>query len=419
MPISKNDEPVRTSSRLAKVRYEIRGELVRRAGELEAQGRSIVKLNIGNPGLFGFEAPEHLRQAIVENLARSEAYCHQQGLAHAREAIAAQQLSRGAPNAKADRVFIGNGVSELIDLSLRALLDAGDEVLLPSPDYPLWSAATVLNDGRALYYDCGAERGHLPDPDEIEALISPRTRAMVVINPNNPTGAVYPRALLQALVDIAARHDLVLLSDEIYDGVVYDGAECVPMASLAGDVPCLSFGGMSKMYRACGWRVGWLSLSGAPAALKRLTHAIDLLAALRLCANVPSQWAIVPALTGPDSTAQLTAPGGRLYESRREVIEGCARSEFLDIVVPRGALYAFPSVRNDMLPDFDDSRFALDLLEREGVLIVPGVGFNIATRNHFRITLLPPPEQMREVFEAIERTLVAFAVAQGNRRHVA
>lgn len=419
MPRFKNDTPVRTSSRLTRVRYEIRGELVRRAGELEAQGRPIVKLNIGNPGLFGFQAPAHLREAITENLARSEAYCHQQGLTHAREAIAAQQLARGAPNAGADRVFIGNGVSELIDLSLRALLDAGDEVLLPSPDYPLWSAATVLNDGRAVYYACPADRDHLPDPDEIAALISPRTRALVVINPNNPTGAVYPRELLQALVDVAARHNLVLLSDEIYDGVVYDGAECVPMASLSGDVPCLSFGGMSKMYRACGWRVGWLSLSGTPERLRGLNHAIDLLAALRLCANVPSQWAIVPALTGPDSTALLTAPGGRLYESRRAVIEACNESEFLDIIPPQGALYAFPFVRSEVIPDFDDTQFALDLLEREGVLIVPGVGFNITARNHFRITLLPPPEQMRDVFEAIARTLRRTAAACGNQRHVA
>lgn len=419
MPSSIPIPAVRISNRLGKVHYEIRGELTRRAHELEAQGRPIIKLNIGNPGLFGFEAPEHLRHALVENLVRSDAYCHQQGLPEAREAIAAQQQQRGATNAHAQHVFIGNGVSELIDLCLRALLDRGDEVLLPSPDYPLWSAATVLNDGCPRYYPCPATRAHLPDADEIEALITPRTRALVLINPNNPTGAVYPRELLQALVGVAQRHHLVLLSDEIYDGILYDGAQFVPLASLAEDVPCVSFGGLSKMYRACGWRVGWISLSGAQHAMDDLTQALDLLAALRLCANVPGQWAIAAALTGPDSSARLTVPGGRLHEARRVVIEQCAQSQFLDLVAPQGALYAFPSIRASVLPDCDDSLFALDLLEREGILIVPGSGFNIDARNHFRMTLLPQPEQLAAVFAGIERVLAQHAAQGTMQRHVA
>ena len=406
---------VRASARLHDVHYEIRGELTRRALELEAAGRDIVKLNIGNPGLFGFDVPEHVREALSGNIGRSGAYCHQQGLAAARAAIAAQQLGRGVASANARRVFIGNGVSELIDMSLRALLDVGDEVLLPSPDYPLWSAASVLNDGRPVYYPCPASRGHLPDPAEVEALITPRTRALVLINPNNPTGAVYPRELLQALARVAERHRLVVMSDEIYDGILYDAAQFVPFASIAPELPVLTFGGLSKMQRACGYRVGWVSLSGVPAALTELEGAFDLLAALRLCANVPGQWAIEPALHGPDTIAALTARGGRLHEARQTVIDACAQSAYLDLVAPDGALYAFPSVRADVLPQFDDAAFALELLERESVLVVPGSGFNFGARNHFRITLLPQPAQLRDVFARIERCLERLAAKSGRQ----
>ena len=403
--------PVRTGARLENVRYEIRGALARRALELEAAGRKIAKLNIGNPSVFGFTVPDHVRQAIERNLVSSEAYCHQKGLVEAREAIVAQQHAHGIAEAHVDRIFIGNGVSELIDLALRALLDPGDEVLLPSPDYPLWSAATTLNGGAPVYYPCPAQRGHLPDAGEIEALITPRTRALVIINPNNPTGAVYPRALLEALVDVAARHRLTLLSDEIYDEILYDGAPFVPLARLAGDVPCLTFDGLSKVQRACGYRVGWLSLTGAPAALGEIEHGLDLLASLRLCANVPGQWAIAPSLRGADTISPLTAPGGRLHETRRAVIEACARSRFLELVAPSGALYAFPAVRRAALPAFDDDAFALDLLDHESVLVVPGSGFNDASHAHFRITLLPLAADMREYFARIERTLERMAAA--------
>jgi alanine-synthesizing transaminase len=418
MPSKPSIPSVRVSARIADVRYEIRGDLARRAAELDAAGRDIVKLNIGNPGLFGFAVPEHVRAAIEANLARSEAYCHQKGILPARLAIVEQMQAHGVAAAHPDRIFIGNGVSELIDLALRTLLDPGDEVLLPSPDYPLWSAATTLNGGAPVYYSCPADRGHLPDPAEIEALITPRTRALVVINPNNPTGAVYPRALLEALVDVAARHRLTLLSDEIYDEILYDGAQFVPLARLAGDVPCLTFDGLSKVQRACGYRVGWLSLTGAPAALTEIEHGLDLLASLRLCANVPGQWAIAPSLRGADTISPLTAPGGRLHEARRAVIEACAQSRFLDLVAPMGALYAFPSVRHDVLPAFVDDDFALDLLETESVLVVPGSGFNHGTRNHFRITLLPQAAQLSEVFGRIERALERTATRLP-QRHVA
>lgn len=408
--------PLHTRTRLSQVRYEIRGELARRARELEAHGRELIKLHIGNPGAFGFRAPEHLQQAIIAGLEQSDAYGHQQGLVAAREAIARQFAARGVGDVDANAIFIGNGVSELIDLALRALLDPGDEVLLPSPDYPLWSAATLLNDGDPVYYRCAADNGFLPDPEEIAALITPRTRALVLINPNNPTGAVYPRALLEALVALARRHGLLLMSDEIYDGITYDGTHFEPLAALAGDVPCLSFAGLSKVHRACGYRVGWAVLSGDHRRTGDYHHALDLLGALRLCANVPGQWAIPAALEGPNTIDALCAPGGRLYEARREVISACADSRWLSLQQPDGALYAFPAVTGDAALGFDDHAFAADLLEHESVLIVPGSSFNVGYRNHFRVTLLPEPAQLREVFQRIERALDRRVASAHNRQ---
>ncbi|MGJ7902803.1 pyridoxal phosphate-dependent aminotransferase [Lysobacter sp. 1R34A] len=401
--------PLKTRERLSEVRYEIRGELARRARELEAQGRKQIKLNIGNPGAFGFRAPEHLQRAIADHIANTDPYTHQQGLPAAREAIAAFHKRRGTPNASPERVFVGNGVSELIDLSLRALLNPGDEVLLPSPDYPLWSAATILNDGRPVYYRCQPENGFLPDPDEIEQLISSRTRAIVLINPNNPTGAAYPRELIERIVAIAARHKLLLMCDEIYDSILYDDAQFTPVAPIAGELPCLSFGGLSKVHRACGWRVGWAVLSGDPVASGDFHHAMDLLGALRLCANVPGQFAIEAALNGEDTITPLCQPGGRLYEARRAVIESVEASRHLQLVAPAGALYAFPAVVGAAAQGFDDHRFALELLETEDVLVVPGSSFNVPYRNHFRVTLLPQPAEVREVFQRIERVLDRYA----------
>ena len=401
--------PVKTRERLSEVRYEIRGELARRARELEGQGRKLIKLNIGNPGAFGFRAPEHLQRAIADRISDTDPYTHQQGLPQAREAIATFHKQRGTPNASPERVFVGNGVSELIDLSLRALLNPGDEVLLPSPDYPLWSAATILNDGRPVYYRCLPENGFLPDPEEIASLVSSRTRAIVLINPNNPTGAAYPRELLEQIVAIAQRHKLLLMCDEIYDSILYGDAEFTPIAPLAGDLPCLSFGGLSKVHRACGWRVGWAVLSGDPVASGNLHHAMDLLGALRLCANVPGQFAIEAALHGEDTIAPLCAPGGRLFEARRAVIESIDESRHLKLVAPAGALYAFPAVTGAAAEGFDDHRFALELLETEDVLVVPGSSFNVPYRNHFRVTLLPQPDDLREVFRRIERLLDRYA----------
>lgn len=408
---------LKTRSRLSEVRYEIRGELARRARELEAQGRELIKLNIGNPGAFGFRAPEHLQRAIADRIAHTDPYTHQQGLPEAREAIAAFHRRRGTPDASPERVFVGNGVSELIDLSLRALLDPGDEVLLPSPDYPLWSAATILNDGRPVYYRCKPENGFVPDPEEIAALVSPRTRAIVLIHPNNPTGAVYPQALLREVAAIAARHGLLLMADEIYDGLLYDDAPFQPLAPLAGDAPCLSFGGLSKVHRACGWRVGWAVLSDDAAVCGDLHHAMDLLGALRLCANVPGQFAVAEALAGEDSARALCQPGGRLHQARQALIECCAASAHLRLVAPQAALYGFPGVVGAAAQGFDDHAFALEMLESEDVLIVPGSSFNVPYRDHFRVTLLPQAEVLREVFARIERVLDRRATT--SRKHVA
>ena len=403
---------IQPSLHLAEVRYEIRGALARRARALEAAGHDVLKLNIGNPGRFGFRAPAHLTAAITAHLADSDAYGHEQGLESARAAILAQQHARGVDAEGIERVFIGNGVSELIDLALRAVLNPGDEVLLPAPDYPLWSAATILNAGTPRYYACPASRAHLPDPDEIEALCGPRTRAIVLINPNNPTGACYPRALLERIVDLARRRGLLLLSDEIYDSIRYDAAPFTPLASLAGDWPCMTFAGLSKVHRACGFRIGWATLSGSGERVEAYRDALQLLAALRLCANVPAQWAIEPALAGPDTISALTAPHGRLHEARRAVLEGVARSRFLECVAPEGALYAFPAVRADVLPAFDDNEFALRLLDEEHALVVPGSSFTLVDSRHFRITLLPEPAQIADVFARIERVLARMEQEQ-------
>jgi len=407
------------SSRLSDVRYEIRGELFERALALEAQGHVVHKLNIGNPASFGFKTPAHLGAEIRARLEDSEGYCHQRGLTEPRVVIADQARARGAANVDPERTWIGNGVSELIDLALRALLNHGDEVLVPSPDYPLWTASVLLNGGIAVHYPCRPEAGFVPDPAEIEALITPRTRALVLINPNNPTGAVYPPERVAALAALAVRHRLVLLSDEIYDGLLYDKAGFEPVARHGSETVCLSFGGLSKVYRACGYRVGWMVMSGDVRRANDLRHAIELLAALRLCSNVPGQWAIVPALTGPDSASALTAPGGRLFETRRAVIDGVRASRHLDLVTPAGALYAFPGVPGATPAQFDDRRFALDLLEQEQVLLVPGSSFNVPYRNHFRITLLPDAALMRDVLERIERVLVRTLERPEDARQVA
>jgi alanine-synthesizing transaminase len=409
-----NRDSVRPSEALKNVRYEIRGKLARRAHELERQGYEIISLNIGNPGLFGFRTPETMRLAMIENLSESEGYCHQQGIFPAREAIVMQQQARGVSGVTAEEVFIGNGVSELIDLVLRGLLNDGDEVLVPSPDYPLWTAAVNLNRGRAVHYPCRAENGFVPDPEELRSLITPRTCAIVVINPNNPTGAVWPRPVLESIARLAEQNKLVLFSDEIYDQMVYDGAEFIPMATLVRDTLCVTLSGLSKIYRACGYRVGWASLSGRMQGSNEYLAALELLSSLRLCSNVPAQWAVQTALGGYQSIRELIMPGGRLYESRRAILDAVRKSRYLKLQPPGGAMYAFIGVDDQLLPQFDDRQFALDLLERKHVLIAPGVSFNVPYRTHFRVTTLPDAAMLATVFGRMDELLSQYAAQQSD-----
>jgi alanine-synthesizing transaminase len=346
---------------------------------------------------------------MIENVSDREGYCHQKGIFPAREAVVMQQQARGVTGVSAEEVFIGNGVSELIDMVLRALLNDGDEVLVPSPDYPLWTAAVTLNRGRAVHYPCLPEHDFVPDPAQIEALITRHTRALVVINPNNPTGAAYSHEVLAGLARLAERHKLVLFSDEIYDQMVYDGAQSIPMATVVHDTLCATLSGLSKIYRACGYRVGWAVFSGKLRGAADYLSALELLSSLRLCSNVPAQWAVQTALGGYQSIREIVSPGGRLYESRRAILETIAGSRYLQLAPPKGAMYAFVGVDPQALPDFDDQQFALDLLEQKHVLVAPGVSFNVPYRNHFRVTTLPDPTTLRTVFARIEELLEAYA----------
>ena len=401
-------DTIPTSATLHDVKYEIRGQLASRAYELEKRGYEVISLNIGNPGLFGFRTPETMRLAMIENLGQAEPYCHQKGIFPAREAVVMQQQDRGIEGVSVDEVFIGNGVSELIDLALRALLNNGDEVLVPSPDYPLWSAAVSLNGGKPVYYDCLPENRFIPDPEQIKSLIGPRTRAIVVINPNNPSGAVYDVETLREIADIAAQNDVVLLADEIYDQMVYDEAQFVPMATIAGEGVCVTFSGLSKVYRACGYRVGWCVFSGNLEAARDYVHGMELLAALRLCANVPGQWAVQTALGGFQSIGELVQPGGRLYQQRQVVIDRVAESDHLDMCKPMGAMYAFIRLAGRFAAQFDDRGFAQELLEDKHVLVAPGSSFNTPYSDHFRITTLPDADTLHVVFDRIDELLAQY-----------
>lgn len=395
---------IQPARHLAGVRYEIRGPLARRAQEIERQGYEVIKLNIGNPAAFGFRTPETMRLAVVAHLAESEGYCHQKGIFPAREAVVMETQNRGIPGVTVEDVFLGNGVSELILMTLEALLEPGDEVLVPAPDYPLWTAAVAITGATAVHYPCRPENGFVPDPEEIARLWTPRCKAIVLINPNNPTGAVYPRAVLEAIARLAEEKRLIVFSDEIYDRILYDGATHVPMATVCQGTLCATFGGLSKVYRACGFRAGWVYFSGERAHAERYLQTLELLASLRLCANVPAQWAVQTALGGVQSIYELTAPTGRLGRQRRAVIDAVNASKHLGMVTPAGAMYGFVRAKT---PGFDDVKFAMDLLEKKHVLVVPGSSFNVPYGDHFRVTLLPDEETMRTVFGRIEELLDA------------
>jgi alanine-synthesizing transaminase len=387
-PISAPVPTVRASEGLRNVRYEIRGKLARRAQEMERLGYEIISLNIGNPGAFGFRTPEILRLAMIENLSRSEGYSHQKGIFPAREAIVLHQQARGVQGVTVDDVFIGNGVSELIDLTLRGLLNDGDEVLVPSPDYPLWTGAINLCGGRAVHYRCDEQADWEPDLEHVASRITARTKALVIINPNNPTGAVYSRQTLLGLLDLARTHGLLVLTDEIYDQILYGGAVHWSAAALAPDLLVLTLGGLSKTYRLAGFRSGWLVISGPREHAADYLDGLELLANMRLCPNVPAQHAIEPALGGRVDITHLLEPGGRLRDQRDHAWERMTAIPGVSCYQPAGALYLFARLDPEVYPIHDDEQMMIDLLDQQHVLLSHGSGFNLPTTDHLRLVFL-------------------------------
>jgi len=389
------------SHKLDDVCYDIRGPILREAKRLEEEGHRVLKLNIGNPAPFGFEAPDELLQDVIRNLSQAQGYCDSKGLFSARKAVMQYTQEVGIPGVDIEDVYMGNGVSELIQMATQALLNSGDEVLIPAPDYPLWTAAVTLAGGRAVHYMCDEQADWWPDPDDIRARITPRTRALVLINPNNPTGAVYGRQVLEELVRIAEQHSLIVFADEIYDKILYDDAEHVPMASLSEDVLTITFGGLSKVYRAAGFRAGWMIVSGARLRARDYVEGLDILASMRLCANVPSQFAVQTALGGYQSIRDLVEPGGLLRQQRDIAWEAVNRIPGLTCVKPRGALYLFPRIDRERHAIHDDEQLILDLLIEERILLVQGTAFNWPEPDHFRLVFLPRADELSHAIERL------------------
>lgn len=387
---------VTQSSKLSGVAYDVRGPVLDEAMRLEQEGHRILRLNIGNPAPFGFEAPDEIVRDMVRQLPTAQGYSDSRGIVPARRAVVQYHEAKGIEGIDVDDVWLGNGVSELITMACQALLEDGDEVLVPAPNYPLWSAVVSLCGGRAVHYVCDEGAGWLPDPADIEAKITDRTRALVVINPNNPTGAVYPADVLSALVDIARRRSLLLLSDEIYDQILYDGAEHVATASLAPDVLCVTFNGLSKSYRVAGFRAGWMVVSGPTDHAGSYLEGLSVLANLRLCPNVPAQHGIQAALGGPRDVRELVLPGGRLVEQRDTAHRMLNEIPGVSCVKARGALYAFPRLDPAVHRIDDDERFVLELLRAEHVMLVHGRGFNWPRPDHLRIVTLPHSEDLAD-----------------------
>jgi len=396
--------PLRTldqSSKLKDVLYEIRGQALVEAQRLENDGHTILKLNTGNPAAFGFEAPFQIVRDMIEAIPHAHGYSDSRGIISARRAVVYRYEGiEGFPAFDPEDVFLGNGVSELITMTMQALLDEGDEVLIPAPDYPLWTAMTSLGGGTPLHYRCDELNDWQPDLEDIRSQITPRTKAIVVINPNNPTGAVYPREILEGIAEIAREHSLLLLSDEIYDRILFDDAEHIPMATVAPDLLCLTFNGLSKTYRVAGYRSGWMVITGPKEHAAGFLEGITLLASTRLCPNVPAQHAVQAALSGVQSIDSLIAPAGRLHEQRDAAWEGLEAIPGVSCVKPAGALYAFPRFDPEVHEIRDDAKFVYDFLVAEHVLLVQGTGFNWPTPDHVRIVTLP---EARVLSEAIER----------------
>ncbi|MFJ4037692.1 pyridoxal phosphate-dependent aminotransferase [Microbacterium sp. NPDC090007] len=393
--------PLDQSSKLKDVLYEIRGEALVEADRLEAEGHAILKLNTGNPAIFGFEAPHQIVRDMIASVPNAHGYSDSRGILSARRAVVSRyEQEPGFPHLDPDHVFLGNGVSELITMTMQALLDEGDEVLIPAPDYPLWTAMTSLGGGTPVHYVCDEQREWQPDLEDIRSKITPRTKAIVVINPNNPTGAVYSREVLEGIAAIAREHSLLVLADEIYDRILFDDAVHIPMATVAPDLLVLTFNGLSKTYRVAGYRSGWLAITGPKEHARGFLHGINLLASTRLCPNVPAQFAVQAALSGVQSIDALIAPTGRLHEQRDAAWEGLEAIPGVSCVKPRGALYAFPRFDPEVYEIPDDAKFVRDFLVAEHVLLVQGSGFNWPATDHVRIVTLP---EARVISDAIER----------------
>jgi alanine-synthesizing transaminase len=398
----------RQSSKLAGVSYEIRGPVMEHANELERAGHSVLRLNIGNPAAFGFEAPEEILQDIIRNLPGAHGYSDSRGLLPARRAVVQHYQNLGLADIDVDDVFLGNGVSELASMAVQALLDDGDEVLIPAPDFPLWTAVTTLAGGKAVHYLCDEDAGWLPDLADMAAKITSRTRAVVIINPNNPTGAVYPREMLEAMLDLARRHHLLVIADEIYDKILYDDAVHHCAATVAPDLLCLTLNGLSKAYRVAGFRSGWLLVSGPRQHAENYLEGLATLAATRLCPNVPGQYAIQAALGGRQSITDLVLPGGRLREQRDRAWQRLNEIPGVSCVKPQGGLYAFPRLDPAVHKIHDDERFVLDLLMREKIQVVQGTGFNWPRPDHFRIVTLPRADDLDAAITRIGRFLTGY-----------
>ncbi|GAA2423609.1 pyridoxal phosphate-dependent aminotransferase [Streptomyces macrosporus] len=396
------------SSKLTDVCYEIRGPVVEHANALEEAGHSVLRLNTGNPALFGFEAPEEILQDIIRTLPTAHGYSDSRGILSARRAVAQHYQERGLVDVDVDDVFLGNGVSELVQMAVQALIDDGDEVLVPAPDFPLWTAVPTLAGGKAVHYLCDESADWLPDLDDMAAKITGRTKAMVIINPNNPTGAVYPRELLEGMLDLARRHHLMVFADEIYDKILYDDAVHHHAALLAPDVLCLTFSGLSKAYRVAGFRSGWLVVTGPKQHARDYLEGLTMLASMRLCPNVPAQHAIQAALGGRQSIEDLVLPGGRLHEQRDRAWRKLNEIPGVSCVKPKGALYAFPRIDPAVHPIHDDEKFVLDLLLREKIQVVQGTGFSWPRPDHFRILTLPHADDLDAAISRIGRFLAGY-----------
>jgi alanine-synthesizing transaminase len=399
---------VTQSEKLANVCYDIRGPVLKRARQLEAEGHRILKLHIGNPAPFGFEAPPELLQDIILNLPDAHGYSDSKGILPARRAVVQHYEDQGIEGLDVEDVFLGNGVSELIVMTLQGLLNNGDEVLIPAPDYPLWTAAVSLTGGRPVHYLCDEQAGWAPDLTDIEAKITASTKALVIINPNNPTGAVYSREVLGQLVEIARRHHLIVFADEIYDRILYDGATHISIASLAPDLLCLTFSGLSKAYRVAGFRSGWVVLSGPKGHAESYIEGLEILANMRLCPNVPAQHAIQTALGGRQSISELILPTGRLGEQRDLAAKLLNDLPGVSCAKPMGALYVFPRLDPERYPIKDDMRFALDLLEQQNILVVQGTGFNWPLTDHFRVVTLQYADDLEEAIGRIGEFLGTY-----------